>query len=137
MAPLLLRATGARARLFRTVSEVGIHYRRGPASVTGPHRPRQGPRAGDRLPDTLAGLQRRVAAAGHHLLLTGPAHLWPEAPPLGVRRDLVSTHHLGTRSPWPGITHALVRPDGYVGYLAGGTDLTGLRTHLDRWLPIP
>lgn len=44
-------------------------------------------------------------------------------------------HRLGTQSPWPGITHALVRPDGYVGYLSRGTDLTGLRAHLDHWLP--
>ncbi|MFD5163869.1 FAD-dependent monooxygenase [Streptomyces hawaiiensis] len=137
VAPLLLRATAARARLFRTVSELGIHYRRGPASVTGPHRPRQGPRAGDRLPDTPAGLQRRVAGPGYHLLLTGPTHVWPKDPPLGGRPGLLSAHHLGTLSPWPGIAHALVRPDGYVGYLAGGTDLTGLRTHLDRWLPAP
>ncbi|MEU1320443.1 FAD-dependent monooxygenase [Streptomyces tibetensis] len=135
MAPLLLRATGARARLFRTVSELGIHYRRGPASVTGRHRPRQGPRAGDRLPDAPAGLQRRVAGPGYHLLLTGPAHVWPDDLPPGGRRDLLTVHHLGPRSPWPGLTHALVRPDGYVGHLAGGTDLTGLRAYLDRWLP--
>lgn len=129
MAPLLLRATAARARLFRTVSELGIHYRRGPASGTGPHRPRQGPRAGDRLPDTPPGLQRRVAGPGCHLLLTGPDRAWPEDLPLGGRRDLVSVHRLGGQSPWPGITHALVRPDGYVGYLARGTDQIG-RAHV-------
>jgi 2-polyprenyl-6-methoxyphenol hydroxylase-like FAD-dependent oxidoreductase len=137
LAPLLLRATGARARLFRTVSELGIHYRRGPASGTGPLRPRRGPRAGERLPDTPAGLQRRIAGPGYHLLLTGPAGLWLQDPPLGGRHGLVSVHHLDTRSPWPGVTHALVRPDGYVGYVARGTDLTGLRAHLDRWLPAP
>ncbi|MBB6417534.1 FAD-dependent monooxygenase [Streptomyces sp. AK010] len=137
VAPLLLRATAARARLFRTVSELAVHYRRGPASITGPHRPRQGPRAGDRLPDTPAGLQRRIAGPGYHFLLTGPDRAWPEDPPPGGRHDLVSVHRLGTRSPWPGITHALVRPDGYVGYLARGTDLTGLRAYLDHWLPAP
>ncbi|MFH9892890.1 FAD-dependent monooxygenase [Streptomyces luteogriseus] len=137
MAPLLLRATGARARLFRTVSELGIHYRHGPASVTGPRRPRQGPRAGDRLPDTPAGLQRRAAGPDYHLLLTGPGRAWPEDPPLDGRGDLVRVHRLGAQSPWPGIAHALVRPDGYVGYLARGTDLTGLRTYLDHWLPAP
>ncbi|CAL9353006.1 3-(3-hydroxy-phenyl)propionate_3-hydroxycinnamic acid hydroxylase [Streptomyces sp. enrichment culture] len=135
LAPLLLRATGARARLFRTVSELGIHYRSGPASATGPQRPRQGPRAGDRLPDTPAGLQRRIAGPGYHLLLTGPAHHWPQDLPLGERHGLLSVHRLGTRSPWPGVTQALVRPDGYVGHLARGTDLTALRAYLDRWLP--
>lgn len=137
LAPLLLHATAARARLFRTVSELGIHYRRGPASVTGPHRPRPGPRAGDRLPDTPAGLQRRVAGPGYRLLLTGPGRSWPEDPPLGGRRVEVTVHRLGAQSPWPGVAHALVRPDGYVGYLARGTDLTGLRAYLDRWLPTP
>ncbi|MFF8392401.1 hypothetical protein [Streptomyces sp. NPDC016172] len=117
------------------MSELGIHYRRGPATVTGSPRPRQGPHAGDRLPDTPAGLQRRVAGPGYHLLFGGPTRSWPQDPPLGGRGDLVSVHHLGTQSPWPGITHALVRPDGYVGYLARGTDLTGLRAYLDRWLP--
>ena len=31
----------------------------------------------------------------------------------------------------------LVRPDGHVGYRAGGTDLTELSRYLDRWLPAP
>ncbi|MEU3889039.1 hypothetical protein [Streptomyces sp. NPDC029041] len=129
--------TGARARLFRTVSELGVHYRHGPASVTGRHRPRQGPRAGDRLPDAPAGLQRRVAGAGYHLLLSGPAPLWPEDLAPAGRPGLLTVHHLGPRSPWPGLTHALVRPDGYVAYVARGTDLAGLRAYLDRWLPAP
>ncbi|MFI8835832.1 FAD-dependent monooxygenase [Streptomyces afghaniensis] len=130
-APLFLRATGPRARLFRTVSELGIHYRRGPVSTTGPTRPGRGPQAGDRLPDVPRGLQQRTAGPGYDLLLTGS---WPEIPPL---HHLVGVRRLGTESPWPGPTHALVRPDGYVGYVARGTDLTGLRTYLDRWLPSP
>ncbi|WP_039934453.1 FAD-dependent monooxygenase [Streptomyces viridochromogenes] len=134
-APLLLRTTGLRARLFRTVSELGIHYRRSPASSTGPHRPSAGPRAGDRLPDRPAGLQRRTSGPGYHLLLAGPAHHWTPAP---LTHGLVSVHHLGADSPWPGIAHALVRPDGYVGYVARGTDLTDLWAYLDRWLrPLP
>ncbi|MEW2611292.1 FAD-dependent monooxygenase [Streptomyces sp. NPDC047880] len=136
-APLLLHATRARARLFRTVSELGIHYRRGPLTVSAPHRPRRGPRAGDRLPDAPAGLQRRVAGPGYHLLLTGPGGHRPEDLPPGGRRDLLDVQHLGPRSPWPGVTHALVRPDGYVGYVSRGTDLAGLRAYLDRWLPAP
>ncbi|MFD7002212.1 FAD-dependent monooxygenase [Streptomyces mirabilis] len=34
--PLALHATGIRGRVFRTVSELGIHYRHSPASSTGP-----------------------------------------------------------------------------------------------------
>ncbi|MFF4728028.1 FAD-dependent monooxygenase [Streptomyces mirabilis] len=34
--PLALRVTGMRGRVFRAVSELGIHYRHSPASSTGP-----------------------------------------------------------------------------------------------------
>jgi hypothetical protein len=29
----------------------------------------------------------------------------------------------------------LVRPDGHIGYRAGGGDVTGLASYLSRWLP--
>ncbi|MEU1252817.1 FAD-dependent monooxygenase [Streptomyces chartreusis] len=138
LAPLAGYATAPRRRVFRTVSELGIHYRRSPASTTGPRRPRRGPRAGDRLPDLPRGLQDRVAAPGWHLLLTGPPHLWPDerlAPVLAGRADLVTVHRLGDRSPWPGVAQALVRPDGHLGYVARGTEPDGLRAYVDRWLP--
>jgi len=32
-------------------------------------------------------------------------------------------------------THYLIRPDGHIGYRAGGTDLTILTGYLPRWLP--
>jgi hypothetical protein len=97
-----------------------------------------GPRAGDRLPDLPRGLQARTAGLGYHLLLTGPPHLWPDqrlAPAMGGRGDLISVHRLGTESPWPGVAQGLVRPDGYLGYVARGAQLEGLRAYLDRWLP--
>ncbi|MGI3226137.1 FAD-dependent monooxygenase [Streptomyces sp. GTA36] len=93
LAPLALRATGPRGRVFRTVSELGIHYRRSPASTAGSRRPRKGPRAGDRLPDLPRGLQARSAGPGWHLLLSGPPALWPDerfASVLRGRDDLVS-----------------------------------------------
>ncbi|MFF3874737.1 hypothetical protein [Streptomyces sp. NPDC001978] len=64
LAPLALRATGPRGRVFRTVSELGIHYRHSPASTAGSRPPRSGPRAGDRLPDLPRGLQARTAGTG-------------------------------------------------------------------------
>ncbi|MFG2550158.1 FAD-dependent monooxygenase [Streptomyces sp. NPDC048581] len=139
LAPLAMRARAPRAWAFRTVSELGIHYRRSPASTTGPRRPRRGPRAGDRLPDRPEGLQARVAAPGWHLLLTGPPHLWPDerlAPILAGREDLITVHRLGDGSPWPGVAQALVRPDGHLGYVASGTEPAGLRAYVERWLPI-
>ncbi|MET7778345.1 hypothetical protein ABZU94_18560 [Streptomyces mirabilis] len=134
---MALRATGMRGRLFRTVSELGIHYHHSPASSTGPRSSKRGPRAGDRLPDLPRGLQARTAGRGYHLLLSGPPDLWPDerlAPVLRGRADLVSVHRLNEESPWPDVTQGLVRPDGYLGYVARGTHLEGLCVYLDRWL---
>ncbi|MFE9920020.1 FAD-dependent monooxygenase [Streptomyces sp. NPDC005774] len=138
LAPLALRASGPRGRVFRTVSELGIHYRRSPATVAGPQLPRRGPRAGDRLPDLPSGLQARTAGPGWHLLLSGPPTLWSDkllASVVRGRDDLISVHRIGRESPWPAVAHGLVRPDGYFGYVARGAHLEGLRAYLDRWLP--
>ncbi|MDO0910443.1 FAD-dependent monooxygenase [Streptomyces sp. DT2A-34] len=138
LAPLAVRARAPRRWVFRTVSELGIHYRRSPASTTGGRPPRHGPRAGDRLPDLPRGIQARTAAPGWHLLLTGPPHLWPDqrlAPVLAGRADLITVHRLDDRGPWPGVAQGLVRPDGHVGYVARGAELEGLRAYAARWLP--
>ncbi|CCK25557.1 monooxygenase [Streptomyces davaonensis JCM 4913] len=138
VAPLVLRARPLRRRLFRTVSELGIHYRRSPLSVGGSRTPRRGPRAGDRLPDLPRGLQSLTATTGWHLLLAGPPSLWPDqrlAPLLEGRADLVTVHRIGDRSPWPpGVAHGLVRPDGHLGYVAEGADLEGLGAYLAQWV---
>jgi 2-polyprenyl-6-methoxyphenol hydroxylase-like FAD-dependent oxidoreductase len=139
LAPLALRATGPRGRVFRTVSELGIHYRRSPASTAGSRPPRKGPRAGDRLPDLPRGLQARSSGPGWHLLLSGPPALWPDerfASVLRGRDDLISVHRLGGESPWPDAAQGLVRPDGYLGYVARGAHLEGLRAYIERWLPV-
>jgi hypothetical protein len=138
LAPLALHATGPRGRVFRTVSELGIHYRRSPASTAGSRPPRKGPRAGDRLPDLPRGLQARSAGPGWHLLLSGPATLWSDerlAPFLRGREDLISVHRLGKESPWPDVVQGFVRPDGYLGYVARGAQLEGVRAYVERWLP--
>jgi 2-polyprenyl-6-methoxyphenol hydroxylase-like FAD-dependent oxidoreductase len=138
LAPLALRATGPRGRVFRTVSELGIHYRRSPASTAGSRPPRKGPRAGDRLPDLPRGLQARSAGPGWHLLLSGPPALWPDerlAPFLRGQDDLINVHRLGRESPWPDVVQGLVRPDGYLGYVARGAQLEGLHAYVEHWLP--
>jgi hypothetical protein len=33
--------------------------------------------------------------------------------------------------------HYLIRPDGHIGYRAGGTDLTGLHAYLTHWFTPP
>ena len=154
LAPRIVRATA-----FRTVSQLAIGYRHSPLSTEGPQSPRRGPRAGDRLPDApLPGggtLHRRTATPGWHLLLCGPPHGWPagEIDALARRHaGRLTVHRLIDRpssgEAGEGAVDALrrlglrpgrnaiylVRPDGHIGYRAGGTDLTGLHGYLHRWL---
>jgi 2-polyprenyl-6-methoxyphenol hydroxylase-like FAD-dependent oxidoreductase len=163
LVPLALKAKTGRAYLFRTVSELGIRYRHSPLSVNGPNSPRRGPKAGDRLPDATivddghpGMLHKALAAPGWHLLLCGPAGDWPpEIRQLGHRHStgLLTVHHM-TAQTAPGVLYDpdgtalhrlglnpqdlalyLVRPDGHVGFRAGGPERTGLVRYLDRWLP--
>jgi FAD binding domain len=164
LATLAPRMGPVRAAAFRTLSELAIGYRHSPAASQGPNPPRRGPHAGDRLPDApLASdggpttLHAATAATGFHLLLCGPENSWPPATLVGPWRDagVVAVDHL-SREAAPGAlhdpdgtalrrlgldpagqhtAHYLVRPDGHVGYRAGGTDLTALHAYLTRWLP--
>ena len=158
--PLALRFEPGVAAGFRTVAQLGIHYRHSPAVQEGRPRLRRGPRAGDRLPDARVArdgqacwLGQALAAPRFHLLLCGPVGAWDHGrlAALGGRHpDLLAVHHL-SRVAAPGAlhdvdgqalarlgvrqaAHYLVRPDGHVGYRAAGTDLDGLERHLRRWL---
>ena len=161
--PLALKAGAGRAYAFRTISQLNIRYRHSRLSLDGPSPPRTGPQAGDRLPDASivqegqpTTLHRVVAAAEWHLLLCGPADAWTEQTMTQIREyptSFVTVHQL-TAQNTPGALHDptgqalrrlgltaqhtaqyLVRPDGHVGYRAGGTDVTGLARYLGRWLP--
>jgi 2-polyprenyl-6-methoxyphenol hydroxylase-like FAD-dependent oxidoreductase len=163
--PLALKARTARAYAFRTVSQLDIRYRHSRLSLDGPNPPRNGPKAGDRLPDASivhhgqpSSLHRALAGAGWHLLLCGPPDAWPAQTmtQLAERHPHVLTvHHLtGQNTPGAlrdphgqalrrlGLTarhtaQYLIRPDGHVGYRTGGTDVTELARYLRRWLPGP
>lgn len=110
LAPLATRATWGRARLFRTVSELGISYRRSPLSVNGPgpriRWRRGGLQSGDRLPD--APVRCNGEATTLHRVLAEPA--W---------------HLLHWRLPDGSAAHYLVRPDGYIGYCYTGDTAEG------------
>ena len=162
LAPLALRVTPLRAAAFRTISQLAIHYRHSPASTEGPHAPRRGPKAGDRLPDaqvTRDGhrttLHTELAAPTYHLLACGPAHSWPpdSLAAAAERRPQQLTVHRLSPDPLPGAlwdpngtalrrlgldhrhaAHYLIRPDGHIGYRAAGADLAGLHHYLDQWL---
>jgi len=165
VAPLAARVGPARRLGFRIVSELGIRYRDSALSTNGTRRVRGGVRAGDRLPDgpvrhgdgRAGWLHAALTGPRLHLLLCGPVAAWDPAAVAAARErypDLLAVHHLG-RDPAPGGADVLtdptgrllrrlgrgdpaqylVRPDGHVGYRCGGTDLTGLRGYLARWLP--
>jgi 2-polyprenyl-6-methoxyphenol hydroxylase-like FAD-dependent oxidoreductase len=163
--PLALKATTARAYVFRTVAQLGIRYRNSPLSLDGPNPPRNGPSAGDRLPDANiidngkpSRLHKALAATGWHLLLCGPPGAWTAQTTTQLaefRASLVTVHRLTAQNA-PGTLHDpdgqalhrlgltaghtaqyLVRPDGHIGYRAGSTDITGLARYLRRWLPQP
>jgi 2-polyprenyl-6-methoxyphenol hydroxylase-like FAD-dependent oxidoreductase len=159
--PLALRFDRAVAYGFRTVSQLDIRYRHSPAVQEGRPTLRRGPRAGDRLPDarvardgTTCWLGEALAAPCFQLLLCGPPGDWHPSQLTTLRHrypDTLTVHHL-TRTATPGALHDLdgqalarlggtgaaqylVRPDGHIGYRAGGNDLAGLQRYLTRWLP--
>ncbi|MSR98605.1 NAD(P)-binding protein [Arthrobacter sp. BL-252-APC-1A] len=105
LAPSIAANERLRSRAFRTMSQLGIHYRgstmtesalnRRPALLT------SGPRPGDRLPDAVVHYQEKerrlqdlVAAPGFHLLLTGPG--WPEDTPQQIHAALAGLGRLLT-----------------------------------------
>jgi 2-polyprenyl-6-methoxyphenol hydroxylase-like FAD-dependent oxidoreductase len=159
--PVGLRFDRAVASGFRTVAQLNIGYRHSPAVEEGDPRLRRGPRAGDRLPDARISrdgqecwLGVALAAPGFHLLLFGQVGDWHPSQLTTLRHryaDTLAVHHL-TRTAAPGALHDLhgqafarlgvndraqylIRPDGHVGYRAGGDDLAGLQRYLARWLP--
>ncbi len=153
--PRLLESSWLRARAFRFVSELGIHYRHSGAVSEGRPRLRGGPRAGDRLPDapvTLDGrptaLQRAVVGPHLALVLCGDPGAWDGARLTQLRErfsGLVKVHHLAARA-LPGTlacdgealrrlgvrdaAQYLVRPDGYIGFRCAGRELDAVTRYL-------
>jgi hypothetical protein len=147
--PWALKAHRGRAYIFRTVSQLGIGYRKSPLSANGTGTPRSGIKAGDRLPDAAlsaegqpASLHQLTAAAGWHLLLCGQGWRTDQAQ-LDQYPDVVAVHRLkgagyeqalhrlGVRPGQQALF--LIRPDGHLAFL--GNELTELKSYLDRWLP--
>jgi len=101
-------------------------------------------------------LHRALATPGWHLLLCGPPDAWPAQTTTQLRQRyprLITVHHLTAQNA-PRALHDpdghalrllgltarhtaqyLVRPDGHIGYRAGGADATELARYLGRWLP--
>ncbi len=128
-----MRFDRARALAFRTISQIGIQYRRSPLSETLPGLPDDAPRAGDRFPWLRVALSPGVPAEDlyarlddtrFNLIAVGQPPLPAEPPEL---RGLLRTHAIPAdaanarelaRTGIPSPSFYLLRPDGHVG-LAG------------------
>jgi hypothetical protein len=157
--PRVIGSGRLRATAFRFVSELGIRYRRSPAVVEGAPRLRNGPRAGDRLPDARLTIDESVvwlqeAIAGPHLalLLCGDPARWDAGRLDALRKrfsGMLAVHYLA-RHPAPstlvdedgaamarlGVEDAaqyLIRPDGYIGFRCAGPKLDALEAYLNEW----
>ncbi len=118
---------------FRTISQIGIRYRRSPLSQTLAGLPEGAPVAGDRFPwlqlklranGPVEDLFQKLDDTRYNLIVFGQAAPSEEAPELG---ELLSTHVIPddthnaqelARVRIPGPAFYLLRPDGHVG-LAG------------------
>jgi 2-polyprenyl-6-methoxyphenol hydroxylase-like FAD-dependent oxidoreductase len=160
--PRVFRASWLASAAFGFISELRINYRRSPAITEARPRLRGGPRAGDRLPDApvrLDGapipLQRAVVGPHLSLILCGDPQAWNGDALAALAANyggLIKLHRLA-RQAFPGTLvddgHALtllgvreqaqflVRPDGYIAFRCGGSNLDALAGYLSRWLVSP
>jgi 2-polyprenyl-6-methoxyphenol hydroxylase-like FAD-dependent oxidoreductase len=161
LAPLALRSKRGRARVYRMLSQLALHYQHSPAVEEGTPAPHRGPKAGDRLPDARIArdgqstwLQEALATPTYHLLLCGSNVDWDRNQVAALQdryAGLVAIHRLArdaaaavlhdvdghafARLGAERAAHLLVRPDGYIGYRSDSRDLKGLERYLVRWLP--
>lgn len=158
--PRVMSSPKRRARAFRIISELAIRYRSSPIVEEGKPALKNGPRAGDRLPDapvTVRGqtssLHRELGGYRFHLLLCGSETAWDGAEILQLEKrygGLVSIRHLartgsqsilgdpaGQALLMLGVADEatyVIRPDGHVSYRSAGSSLTGAVAHLSTLL---
>jgi hypothetical protein len=123
--------------------------------VEGTPRLRHGPRAGDRVPDSPiivdgrpSTVHRSLSPSAFHLLCFGPLGSWAGREPVDAPwSDLILVATVSTDAA-PGVwtdptgsllrrfglhgsdvAYFLVRPDGYIGYRARGSDLAGVNSY--------
>ncbi|MCU1586034.1 MAG: monooxygenase [Microbacteriaceae bacterium] len=154
--PVVLRIPLVRKIGFRLISQLSIRYRNSPLSVEGTPRLGRGPRSGNRVPDSpiiVAGrpttVHRSLSPSAFQLLCFGPLESWAghesvdapwsnlirvamvgsDAAP-GVWTDPTRSvqRRFGLRG--SDVAHFLIRPDGYIGYRARGSDLGGVNAYL-------
>jgi 2-polyprenyl-6-methoxyphenol hydroxylase-like FAD-dependent oxidoreductase len=127
---------------FRTVSQTGIHYRRGPLAVAADALPQMAPQPGDRFPwmnlqleagGTVADLFQTLDDTRCNLLVFGQA-----APPLPDMDGLLKIHVIPItagneveqeRAQVPRSAFFLLRPDGHVGLCGRVVDAAAVRRY--------
>lgn len=132
---------------FRTISQIGIRYRRSSLSQTLPGVPERVPRAGDRFPwlqlalrenGPIEDLFAQLDDTRFNLLVIGQPAPRDAAPGLG---DLLQTREIpGTehnvrefaRAGIAGPAYYLLRPDGHVGLAGTRLDVDTIRRYLAR-----
>jgi 2-polyprenyl-6-methoxyphenol hydroxylase-like FAD-dependent oxidoreductase len=160
--PRIFGSERLRTAAFRFVAEFNIDYRDSDIVAEGAPALRSGPKAGDRLPDaelmlngSAVTLQRVVVGAHFSLLLCGASSEWAgqsSAIAAIAKRYGVAVHRLaispeanalhdreGRVSHLLGIADAgqyVLRPDGYIGFRCGGTDLSAAEAYLARFGPV-
>jgi 2-polyprenyl-6-methoxyphenol hydroxylase-like FAD-dependent oxidoreductase len=158
VAPALSRRS-IRAVAFHFVSQLGIRYRTSPVVTEGAPRLRRGPKSGDRLPDArvqrgreTTWLQKELSGPHLHLLLCGPVAAWDQDrltalehrfPGLLVMKHLTRENYETalvdqdgealTRLGIESTGQYLIRPDGYIAFRCGGTDLIDAMEYLQGW----
>jgi 2-polyprenyl-6-methoxyphenol hydroxylase-like FAD-dependent oxidoreductase len=138
IAPLLFRPTAVRRLLFRTVSQIGVHYRKSPLSegMAGDIR------GGDRLPWVELGGPDGQAADNFATLesLQWQAHCYGEAP-AAVRAACAENGLALHTFPWQAAMKRaglkrnavyLIRPDGYVGLADPAGDVHAIEQYLAK-----
>jgi 2-polyprenyl-6-methoxyphenol hydroxylase-like FAD-dependent oxidoreductase len=154
-----LSSPRVRAFAFHFVSQLGIHYRKSPAVAEGEPRLSKGPQAGDRLPDAQvlrdgqpAYLQQVLSSPHLHLLLCGPVAAWNRDDVMTLAQrfpDVLAINYLAREHSNEALVDSsgeaftrlgvhrnamyLIRPDGYVAFRSGGTDLRDPAAYLANW----
>jgi len=134
---------------FRTVSQTGIHYRRGPLSVLGESLPQDAPQAGDRFPwmnlqldagGSVEDLFERLDDTRCNLLVFGQ-----DAPPLPDMNGLLKVHAIPitagneaeqARVNVPRTAFFLLRPDGHIGCCGSVVDAAAISRYFTENLAL-
>jgi 2-polyprenyl-6-methoxyphenol hydroxylase-like FAD-dependent oxidoreductase len=138
--PMLLARRRLIGQVERVLSQMAAAYRSSPLAVEGNPRLWRRPRAGQRLPDATVSvgsaqvrLHDLLAQPGMHVLLHRDA-----APlPRDVFGPHVTVHRVASI---PGAGVVVVRPDGYIGFRSGRTEVSQIGDWLGRvgaWTPGP